>query len=230
MVGDSNKNDKSFTPDNYEEFYEHHYFEPLSEKVAFNAHEYIPRFGWAFDKVEEIKPKTLLDLGCLDGSFGLTVAKHLGIHVKGIDLTKDGVDLANERALEHKVSAVFKQGKIEQWLEFYAEEGKTFDVITCFEVLEHVEDPADLIKLIDKVLAPGGSVLMSTPAFESPTWGMDDEQNKCHIRLYTMQDEDYEKVNKYGTLRKATSITKEIGKQRIKEMGVYSELINVHYE
>lgn len=45
-----------------------------------------------------------------------------------------------------------------------------------------------------------------------------------------MEDEDYEAVNKYGNTRKATSITKEIGKDRIKEMGVYSELINVEYQ
>jgi 2-polyprenyl-3-methyl-5-hydroxy-6-metoxy-1,4-benzoquinol methylase len=93
-------------------------------------------------------------------------------------------------------------------------------MVTAFELLEHVKDPKLLLKEIDRVLAPGGSVLISTPAFESPLYGKDDEKNKCHIRLYTMESEDYEAKNKYGNVRKATSIHKEIGKERIKEIGV----------
>ena len=189
MVGDSSKNDKSFTPDNYEGFYEHHYFEPLSETVAFSANEYIPRFGWAFDKIEEIKPEELLDLGCLDGSFALTVADKLGVKVVGIDLTKEGISLATERAENNGLDAVFYQGAAEEWLERFIEEGRKFDVVTCFEMLEHVKDPKKLLGLIDKVLAYKGSVLVSTPAFESPVWGLDDEQNTCHIRLYTTHNE-----------------------------------------
>jgi hypothetical protein len=103
-------------------------------------------------------------------------------------------------------------------------------MVTYLELLEHVKDPKASAELMDKVLAPGGNVLISTPAFESPFYGKDDEKNKCHIRLYTMKDADYEEANKYGNVRKATSITKEIGKQRIKEMEVMSELINLRYQ
>ena len=44
-----------------------------------------------------------------------------------------------------------------------------------------------------------------------------------------MQEKDYKEENKYGTLRKASSMPKLLGKERILEMGVYSELINVRY-
>jgi 2-polyprenyl-3-methyl-5-hydroxy-6-metoxy-1,4-benzoquinol methylase len=222
--------EKEFSLDNYEQFYEHHQFKPIDEKDFRDIHELIPRFGWAFDKIEELGAKTLLDLGCLDGSFALSIAHHLGLQVTGVDLTKDGVDLASDRAHRYGLDGVFVQGFVEDWLERFIKEGKKFDVVTFFEIIEHVEDPQRCLKLIDQVLAPGGSVLVSTPAFESPTFGKDDEKNKCHIRLYTMEDEDYEEANKYGHVRKATSITKEIGKDRIKEMGVYSELINVWYQ
>lgn len=228
MIGTNTE--KDFKLENYEEFYEHHHFQPLTEEDAFNAHEVIPRFGWGYDQIEQLQPKTVLDLGCLDGSFLLTVSKHIGCDVTGIDLTQDGVDIAKERAKANKLPATFYQGTIEEVGTRLADEGKKFDVITCFEVIEHVKDVQLLLEVIDELLAPGGTVLISTPAFESPIWGADDEQNKCHIRLYTMEDEDYWKVNKFGTNRKATSITKEIGKDRIKEMGIYSELINVRYE
>lgn len=228
MIGSNTE--KDFNIENYEEFYEHHHFQPIPEKEATNVHELIPRFGWAFDKVEELGAKNLLDLGCLDGSFALTISKHFDIPVVGVDLTVDGVDLATERAKAQGLKAEFFQGFVEDWLQKFIDEGRKFDVVTFFEIIEHVEDVQKVLKLIDKVLAPGGSVLVSTPDFESPYYGADDEINKCHIRLYTTADEDYERENKYGTLRKATSITKEIGKDRIKEMGVYSELINVWYQ
>jgi hypothetical protein len=75
-------------------------------------------------------------------------------------------------------------------------------------------------------LTDKGELLVSTPDFEAPTYGKDDEQNKCHIRLFTTADDDYEGVNKYGHTRKATSLSKMVGKSRIKDMNVYSELIH----
>lgn len=230
MVGNPDHHDRTFKEEIYEEFYEDHHFEPIPEDQAFDVHEVIPRFGWAFDKVADISPGTLLDIGCLDGSFALTVAKHLGVTVTGVDLTKDGIQIAQERARKAKIDADFIQGSAEEVLERFIKEGRKFEVVTFFEIIEHVKDVKRLLRLIDQVLAPGGTVLVSTPDFESPIWGKDDEDNKCHIRLYTTAPEDYESVNKHGTLRKATSITKEIGPDRIKEMGVYSELINVLYK
>lgn len=230
MIGNPQNNDKEFKVENYEAFYEHHQFVETNTEDATNIHELVPRFGWAFDVIEELKPKTLLDLGTLDGSFPLTISKHFGIPTHGVDLTKDGIHLAKERAKELGLPAVFAQGTIEDVLKATASEGIKFDMVTCFEVIEHVKDPSQLLYLIDEVLAPGGNILVSTPDFESPLFGKDDEQNKCHIRLYTTADEDYEAKNKFGNVRKATSITKEIGKDRIKEIGVYSHLINVRYQ
>jgi 2-polyprenyl-3-methyl-5-hydroxy-6-metoxy-1,4-benzoquinol methylase len=38
-----------------------------------------------------------------------------------------------------------------------------FDVITCFEALEHVEEQDALIAVVRRLLAPGGMFLTSTP-------------------------------------------------------------------
>lgn len=222
------KTERDFKLSDYDKWYtDEMTFVPLSDKQFLNADEYLPRFGWALDIVREVKPKTLLDLGCLEGSFALTVAKKLGIEVAGVEMNKEAVKLARERAKKHNLKATFYQTSAEDYLGHTA---RRYSVITCFELLEHVKDPRRLLKLIDKVLAPGGTVLISTPAFESPDFGMDDESNKSHLRLYTTEDEDYEAVNKHGHKRKATSIVKQVGKDRIKSMGVYSELINLHYE
>lgn len=233
MIG-KNK-DTEFDYENYEDFYAHHQFVETTDDDATDINEIVPRFGWGYDVVEELKPRNLLDLGTLDGSFPITIARHFGIPVTGVDLTEDGINLAKERAERLGLDATFYQGTIESALDQFTAEiikGKRpyFDMITCFEVIEHVKDPKLLLELIDTVLAPGGTVLISTPDFEGPLYGKDDEKNKCHIRLYTTADEDYEAMNKHGNVRKATSITKEIGKDRIKDIGVYSHLINVRYQ
>lgn len=230
MIGtNKDKEFDKFGLEKYEEFYENHAFVETSDENATKVHEIVPRFGWAFDVIEELKPRNLLDLGTLEGSFPITIATHFGIPCAGVDLTKDGISLAKARAKRLGLDKVqFYQGSVEEQLRGF--EPHSFDVVTAFELLEHVKDPKLLLKEIDRVLAPGGSVLVSTPDFESPLYGKDDEQNKCHIRLYTTAEDDYEAENKFGNMRKATSIVKEIGKERIKEMGVFSHLINVWYQ
>lgn len=220
--------EKDFTVENYEGFYENHYFQSLPDDKAINAHRILPRVSWAVQVAKQVKPQAVLDLGCLEGFTALTIANNVDSvqSIVGIDLSKDGIDIANSRSGLIKAHSIFKQDSIEHFMEHTSAK---FDFICLFEVIEHVKDPAYLLKLIDKVKTDDANILISTPAFESPTFGKDDEQNKCHIRLYTMQDEDYTAVNKYGNTRTATSMPKQIGKERIIEMGVYSELINCRY-
>jgi 2-polyprenyl-3-methyl-5-hydroxy-6-metoxy-1,4-benzoquinol methylase len=226
----------NFDIDMYDEFYESHVFAPLPDEKALNAHRIIPRITWALDVAKELKPKSVLDLGCLEGYTALTIANHVDSveRIVGVDLSEDGIELANSRKSLIKASSEFVQGTIEDFLENCEEK---FDMIVCFEVIEHVLDPELLIKLIDKVKSEDGQVLISTPAFEAPTFGKNDVANKCHIRLYTMAEEDYEEMTDKPDpdtgktyMRTATSMPKQIGKERIIEMGVYSELINCRYE
>ena len=41
-------------------------------------------------------------------------------------------------------------------------EKKTFDVITCLEMLEHVPDPAEVVKECAQLCKPGGNLFFST--------------------------------------------------------------------
>lgn len=227
---------KDFALDNYDNFYENHFFAPLKDEDSINAHRLISRVAWATDIAEELKPKSVLDLGCLEGYTGLTIANHTDSveRLVGVDLSEDGITLANSRTTLIKASSEFIQQSIEDYLESCTEK---FDMIICFEVIEHVLDPELMIRLIDKVKSDNGQVLISTPAFESPTYGKNDVVNKCHIRLYTMQDKDYEEMTDKPDpdtgktyIRTATSLSKQVGKERIIEMEVFSELINCRYK
>lgn len=219
-----------FTPENYESYYDDHHFIRTPGSAIFKVHEFVPRFGWAFDQVEELQPKNLLDLGCLDGGFALSVCKNLGVPVTGVDLTKDGIKMAMNWAAEFKLDAHFHQGFVEDHLVRLAAEGKQYDVVTMFEIIEHVLDVPLLLKLIEGVLAPGGHVLLSTPSYESELYGADDEKNTCHVRLYTLEGKDYEKPNKYGTIRKATSLWRELSKYDVEIAEVRNHLINARYK
>lgn len=224
-----NLHEKDFKFEDYDEFYSHHYFKPLKDDEGVNAHRIFPRVAWALDIAKEIKATSVLDLGCLEGYAVMTLAKQVPsvTHGVGVDLSADGIRLAKQRANQYELPTIFVQDSIENYLENC---DKKFDLILMFETIEHVKDPSVVLKLIDKVKTENGTVLISTPSFEAPTYGMDDEQNKCHIRLYTTKDEDYEAVNKYGNTRKATSMPKQVGKERILSMDIWSELIHVRYQ
>lgn len=224
--------ENDFDKYDYDEFYQHHYFQIMPDKVALNAHEYFSRFGFVKDVAEEVGAERVLDLGCLEGMALLSLAKHVptfkfGV---GVDLSEDGIEVAKKRAVVEKLPVVFYQASLEYYLEGAIAKGEKFDFILSTEVMEHVNDPVLVFQLIDKVLAPGGTVVVSTPDFESPTYGKDDEKNKCHVRLYTTADEDYEAVNKYGHTRTATSLSKQIGPERIVSMDVFDDLIHCRYK
>lgn len=96
----------------------------------------------------------LLDVGCGQGEF-LSAAQQKGFDVYGIDIAPRNINfIKTHRNIESVVC-----GKIEDNIDTL---GK-FDVVTLFEVLEHVESPATLLASIKKLLKPGGYFIMSTP-------------------------------------------------------------------
>lgn len=209
----------------YDAFYEHHFFQPVSEADCRDAHRKIARVGWALDIAQEVKPANVLDLGCLDGSLILTLTHHVdGLSGVGVDLSQEGTDLATDRAAKFELPATFVKQSIEDYLKDQPDDA--WDMVTLFEIIEHVENPDAVISEIRRVLKPGGTILVSTPAFESPNYGMDDEQNKCHIRLYTVQPENYKATNRFGHEREATSMPKQLEGFNIVSMDVFAELIH----
>jgi len=98
----------------------------------------------------------LLDVGCGDGSF-LSLARTCGWDVVGLD--PDAKAAANAA----KQGLTVHEGGIEYF------EGKTglFDVITLNHVIEHVYDPAMVLKTCHALLKPGGQIWLETPNIDS---------------------------------------------------------------
>lgn len=82
-----------------------------------------------------------------------------GATVTGIDLSDKALKVADLHGLESGVSVRYKKIPAEEMAEL---EPGQFDVVTCMEMLEHVPDPASIIRACTKMVKPGGHVFFST--------------------------------------------------------------------
>jgi len=115
------------------------------------------------ERVEEIiAPRVphgrILDVGCGTGHF-LAVAVAHGYEVCGVEPNSDMVQYAKS---ELKIPNMHC-GTLADAMYPAA----SFDVVTIWDVLEHVEQPGELLKDIARVLKPGGWVFAYTENFES---------------------------------------------------------------
>ncbi|GAH15828.1 unnamed protein product, partial [marine sediment metagenome] len=100
--------------------------------------------------------KRLLDIGCGLGAF-LSKAKKRGYKVFGIDINRDTVAVAKKRYGLEGVYAIDEKELYDHFI------FKKFDVITFFEVLEHLDDPTQFIVRVKKILKCGGYIVLSVP-------------------------------------------------------------------
>jgi SAM-dependent methyltransferase len=98
----------------------------------------------------------LLDLGMGTGNF-LAAARMKGYDVYGIDFDSGAIHAAKE-AFGLDQAAV---GDIDDALHKFGK--NTFNIVTMFEVLEHVENPGDFLEKVKQLLAPGGYIVVSVP-------------------------------------------------------------------
>jgi SAM-dependent methyltransferase len=100
----------------------------------------------------------LLDVGCSTGLFAAEATK-LGWRVTGIDPAEWAIAIARQRVPSGRFfSASVENAKLIDL---------PFDVITLWDVLEHVDHPADVVKQVDQWLVPGGRLYLNLPNIES---------------------------------------------------------------
>lgn len=109
-----------------------------------------------FLKNSLISSGRLLDVGFGQGEF-LNAAKNLGLELWGIDIAERNVEMAKRN---YNLSNIYAQ-PLEEFVK-RNEIGK-FDIITTFEILEHLPDPAEFLDLIKKILKSQGYLILSTP-------------------------------------------------------------------
>ncbi len=110
------------------------------------------------DERAPVAEQKLLDVGCGGGILTEAMAQR-GAIVTGIDMGEAPLEVAKLHSLESKVTVEYHKSTAE---DFAANNPQQFDIVTCFEMLEHVPDPAAVIKACSTLAKPGGDIFFST--------------------------------------------------------------------
>lgn len=117
----------------------------------------IKRYNELLDELEKYrKTNRILDVGCGIGYF-LEEAKKRGWDVYGTEFTDQAISICETKGIS------MKQGV----LDTNNYEPDFFDIITSFEVLEHINNPQDELNNFHHILRKGGLVYFTTPNFNS---------------------------------------------------------------
>lgn len=103
--------------------------------------------------------KYVLDVGCGDGRVSVELARKYGCQVLGLDYAEKRVAKAVVRS--KKLKCFFMVKNIHDFLKVF--QPKKFDLICCFEVLEHLEEPRKVLDKLRHLVAEGGHIIGSVP-------------------------------------------------------------------
>lgn len=117
------------------------------------AAEHMCRYWWATQFARE---RRVLDAGCGIGYGSNMLADAGAAEVVGVDIAEPVIEAASQAAAR-RVS--FRTGDVAA-LDFPTD---AFDLVVCFETIEHVEDAEAALDELARVLAPGGLLLISSP-------------------------------------------------------------------
>lgn len=124
------------------------------------------RLEW-IDQQAHLAGKRVLDVGCGGGILAESMALR-GADVLGIDLSAKPLRVAQLHALETGVASLRYR---EVSAEALADElPGNFDAVTCMEMLEHVPEPASVVRACARLVKPGGWVFFSTIHRNAKSW------------------------------------------------------------
>jgi ubiquinone/menaquinone biosynthesis C-methylase UbiE len=115
--------------------------------------EHLHRYALA---MEFIAGKKVLDIACGEG-YGTNLMSKKALHVTGIDIDNPCIENAKKKYTAGNI--FFSTGSV---LKIPARDN-SFDVITCFETLEHINEQKEMLAELKRVLSPSGILLISTP-------------------------------------------------------------------
>ncbi|MCC6502382.1 MAG: class I SAM-dependent methyltransferase [Deltaproteobacteria bacterium] len=142
------------------EFYDNGYMTKKFNNLGHHLHftkeyreTYFAEKSLTFDDLRvdtaSLKGRKLLDVGCANGQF-LEFTGRLGMDSTGIDISEEMVNAGKEAGLNCQVQDLFEMKG-------------SFDLLTYWDVIEHVSDPRKVLEKTRTLLSPGGEVILQTP-------------------------------------------------------------------
>lgn len=106
----------------------------------------------------DLRGKRLLDVGSGFGFLPARARDELGMSAEGVELS------LHEREFAQGQLGITTHASLDS-----LPEGATYDIITLFEVIEHVLDPKQFLATVRGRLAPGGILMIGTDNFDAAT-------------------------------------------------------------
>lgn len=137
--------------------------------------------------------RRILDVGCGAGQVGASIKSRQEAYVVGIEKAPQAASSAAE-ILDEVICASIDVATLRDHPSLAA----GFDSIICADILEHLEDPWNVLKWLTGLLHPGGSIIMSIPnvanlriladAAES-RWRYEDSGilDRTHLRFFSVE-------------------------------------------
>ena len=114
----------------------------------------VPAFQKYLDLIESAygRKGKLLDIGAATGFF-LTLARQRGWVTAGIEPSDHAAEIGRAKGLDIQTGTT----------ENFVSPDEAFDVVTMWDVIEHVSDPAQVLQKVHSLLKPGGILATNTP-------------------------------------------------------------------
>jgi SAM-dependent methyltransferase len=140
------------------------------------AHEHLHRYAYA---AEFVKGKRVLDLASGEG-YGSKILGANATYVVGVDI--DGNAVQHARTKYTSGNLQFACGSITD-LPFSKH---CFDVVVCFEAIEHIEQQEKLLAEVKRLLCPEGLFISSTP--NKSAYRENEDHNRFHVRELSLEE------------------------------------------
>ncbi|HWQ96370.1 MAG TPA: glycosyltransferase, partial [Candidatus Methylomirabilis sp.] len=126
----------------------------MAEETAQIHYEHIHRYAFASMFT---KGKNILDMACGEG-YGSYMLSNDAKYVVGIDIDDKAVEHARNKYIKQNLE--FIRGSI---LDIPIKKDEKFDVIVCFEAIEHIDEQEKLLSEVKRLLNENGIFIISTP-------------------------------------------------------------------
>ena len=149
-----------------------------------------------FDYINIKSGYKILDIGCGEGRHTAKSLDYDNIFCIGADISPENLLISEKK---NKLHEKLKPNKLSIWslvntdIKNICFKNKSFNIVICSEVLEHIYEEKKALNEITRVLKPKGILALSVPRFwvEKICWLLSDEYfnvNQGHIRIYKKKE------------------------------------------